>query len=93
MSKVSAEYICGVVRAAGRLDENDLGNLKFLLSIDKATMQDWYNKMDQDDINYAQELLRTAHTALMVSQIEANDEITETPDADALFAKIMSKNN
>jgi aspartate/glutamate racemase len=39
------------------MNEYDRDNLKFLLTIDEATFKDWYNQMDEDDHEYAQELL------------------------------------
>jgi hypothetical protein len=39
------------------MNQHDRDNLMFLLSIDDATFKDWYKQMDQDDHEYAQELL------------------------------------
>ena len=39
------------------MNEYDRENLKFLLTIDEATFKDWYDQMDDEDHEYAQELL------------------------------------
>jgi len=39
------------------MNEYDRDNLKFLLTIDEATFKDWYDQMDAEDHEYAQEIL------------------------------------
>lgn len=39
------------------MNDHDRQNLMFLLTIDEPTFKDWYNKMDSEDHEYAQELL------------------------------------
>lgn len=59
----------------------DLDNLRFLLSVDRETLEDWFNTVDEDDILYATELLEQAKTdvdakALMIDMlIDKNDDI------------------
>lgn len=39
------------------MNKHDRDNLNFLLSLDRDTLKDWYSKVDQEDHEYAQELL------------------------------------
>lgn len=43
--------------------ENDIHNLCFLLSASPETLQDWFDKMTEDDLEYAVELLENASAA------------------------------
>lgn len=43
--------------------ENDIHNLSFLLSASPETLQDWFGKMSEDDLDYAVELLENATPA------------------------------
>lgn len=39
--------------------QDDLDNLRFLLTADRKTLADWESKMDQDDLDYADELIES----------------------------------
>lgn len=42
------------------MNDHDRQNLNFLLYSSPEVIADWYSKVDQDDIDYAQELLAMA---------------------------------
>lgn len=64
------------------MNKHDRDNLKFLLSADEATLKDWYNTVEEDDINYALELLAEYKKELTdsaeVSMLEGLDYIDES---------------
>jgi hypothetical protein len=55
------------------MNEHDRKNLEFLLGADQDTMQDWYSKVSEDDVEYALELLQLANTELMLKEIELEE--------------------
>ena len=66
----------------------DKNNLKFLMEINNDTFQDWLEKADDDDIEYALELIKRARTELTVKAMEIIDEaIEETSKGDFAIAK------
>ena len=73
------------------MDQHDRDNLNFLMNASKATLNDWYAKMDQDDIEYAFELLAQAKAELLVSEAELFDEVENTDDADRAILEILEK--
>ena len=55
------------------MDKHDKDNLNFLLNATPETIQDWYEKMDDDDIVYAFELLEMAKEELIEQQMAGTD--------------------
>lgn len=39
------------------MNKHDKDNLRFLMTVDKKVLQDWYKQADEDDLVYAMELL------------------------------------
>lgn len=50
------------------MSKEDADNLKFLLSVDQETLEDWFSKMSTDDHLYALELLIGYLKTLMGAQ-------------------------
>lgn len=71
------------------MDQNDRDNLNFLLSIDDATFKDWYSKMDQDDHEYAQELLSKYSMELKERSVELLVEAELALDPNYTLAKAV----
>lgn len=74
------------------MNQHDRDNLMFLLTSSKETLQDWYNKMDEDDLRYAMELLEAYHRELDLRNMLAEDfvptrEKDPYPEANAVLAK------
>ncbi len=55
------------------MNQNDRDNLDFLLNASPEVIQDWYEKMEDDDIMYAFELLELAKEELIEQQMAGND--------------------
>jgi hypothetical protein len=75
------------------MNEHDRGNLQFLLTADETVMQEWYNRVSQDDIEYALELLQMANAELTVKEMElaeANEKLDLT-QAQAILSRFSSK--
>lgn len=73
------------------MNEHDRENLQFLLNADEETLQDWYSKVDEDDHEYASEIMTMYSEELaMKSRFYAVEEVDLTgltPDANAYLAK------
>lgn len=55
------------------MNQHDRDNLDFLLNASPEVIQDWYEKMEDDDIMYAFELLELAKEELIEQQMAGND--------------------
>lgn len=55
------------------MSEEDIENLRFLLTIDEATFEDWASKVDEDDFDYAIELLNGLFATLDRSRAMLTD--------------------
>jgi hypothetical protein len=67
------------------VNQHDRDNLDFLLNASPAVIQDWYNKVEDDDILYAFELLEMAREELIEQQIAGSD----LSDARAIISKYI----
>ena len=65
------------------MNQHDRDNLDFLLNATPEVIQDWYNKVEDDDILYAFELLEMAKEELIEMQIAGSD----LSDAKAIILK------
>lgn len=75
------------------MNDHDRQNLMFLLTIDGPTFKDWYNKMDPEDHEYAQELLAMYSQELkeqaIALRIEAEMSVMDRfEQAEAVIGKI-----
>ena len=63
------------------MNDRDLDNLQFLLTTTPDQLANWYDDIvargDQDDIDYAVELIYTARTELELQLLEIHDEESE----------------
>ncbi len=55
------------------MNQHDKDNLDFLLNASPEVIQDWYNKVEDDDILYAFELLEMAREELIEQQMAGSD--------------------
>jgi hypothetical protein len=69
------------------MTERDLDNLEFLLSASNKVIGDWFSKMEQDDIDYAFELLELAKLEL----VDQATELTDLSQAQDVLSTIMEK--
>lgn len=64
------------------MNDHDRGNLEFLLNADKETLLEWYNVVDEDDHEYASELMILYSEELVIKNRLIDDtEILKTQDA------------
>jgi hypothetical protein len=73
------------------MNDWDKDNLNFLLTIDSETFEDWLEQADEDDIDYAIELLRAAKSELIVEQMEVLDMVQDTSTANNFIEQIRKK--
>ena len=69
------------------MNAHDRNNLNFLLSTDDKTFKDWYSKMDQDDHDYARELLNMYSLELKERSLELLVEAELALDPNYTLAK------
>lgn len=58
------------------MNDWDRNNLNFILSLTPEQFEDWYSSIDQDDVEYAIELIKQGRleTAMKVAEIFDNTE-------------------
>lgn len=69
------------------MNPDDMSNLKFLLSADTQTLEDWYSVITEDEINYARTLLEVFHLDLIEEIVDRSGN----DDATNLLSHIMEK--
>ena len=67
------------------MNNYDRSNLDFLLSIDTATLKDWYNKTSSDDIDYASELMARYSEELEVKSALLEEDVTDISIANEIL--------
>ena len=73
------------------MNERDKENLHFLLNVDEETFRDWLSKSDNDDLEYALELVRMAKIEMVAKEIEKLDEVKDFSLAKSIIDKIKDK--
>ena len=74
------------------MNKHDRDNLKFLLSADEETFQEFLETVSLDDINYAIELIQSHRAELMVHEMALEESVDEEfgldlSEAQAVLAK------
>jgi hypothetical protein len=67
------------------MNERDLNNLRFLMSLKNEDIMDWMITVGQDDVDYAMTLLLTA----ALDEIDAQNEKVDCSEAKTLLAQFM----
>lgn len=75
------------------MNSHDKSNLKFILSLDEQAFEDWYACLDQDDIEYAMELLKQARTEVNVQLASLHDDVEDVSDAANVLKQFTLKGN
>lgn len=73
------------------MNDWDKDNLNFLLTVSSEVFEDWLAQADEDDIEYAMELLREAKSELIVEKMEILDDVEDTTDAKSILQKIRDR--
>ena len=70
------------------MNDNDRSNLRFLLESSAEQLQDWYESVSSDDIEYAFALMETAR-AEIIDAVTSHD--TELKDASLILQRFRLK--
>jgi hypothetical protein len=73
------------------MNDWDKDNLNFLLTVSSEVFEDWLLQADEDDIDYAMELLRSAKSELIVEEMEHFDDVEDISDANNFIEQIRTK--
>ena len=73
------------------MNDWDKDNLHFLLSVDPEVFEDWLEQADEDDVEYAIELLQQAKSELILQKMEILDDVEDTTDAKSILQKIRDR--
>lgn len=77
------------------MNQHDRDNLNFLLSADTKTLKDWHSKVDQDDLDYAMELLEAysreldERSAALLIEAKLAKQEHRYPEAMSVISKFM----
>ena len=72
------------------MNEWDRDNLKFIMETDDGSFDEWLEQADDNDINYALELICMARAELMVQEMEMTDSVSNFTEANMLIERIKS---
>ena len=72
------------------MNRRDRENLKFLLTVSEESFNDWLSQADNDDVEYALELIKMAKSEFMVKQLELTDEVPNFNEAKVVIDKIRN---
>jgi hypothetical protein len=68
------------------MNEWDRDNLEFLLHIDNATFDEWYEQADDDDIQYARELIDMGRKEIIaMKRLEDLDPVEDVTEANKVL--------
>jgi hypothetical protein len=71
------------------MNDHDRNNLNFLLTVSPEVFDDWMDQADEDDIDYAIELLRMRKSELNLKELELSDGVEDTTQANQVLRKFM----
>jgi hypothetical protein len=71
------------------MNDNDRDNLNFLLNVSPKVFEDWFDQADQDDVDYALELLAKRKAELNLKELEFSDGVEDTTQANQVLKKFM----
>jgi hypothetical protein len=72
------------------MNDWDRNNLNFIMGLEESGFDEWMDQADNDDIEYALQLIRMAKTELMVQEMEFTDEISNYAEAAQLIERIRN---
>ena len=70
------------------MNEWDKDNLNFIMNASEEGFDEWLDQADNDDIDYALELIRMAKAELMVQEMEMTDTVSNFTEAKQLIERI-----
>jgi hypothetical protein len=72
------------------MNEWDRDNLQFILNTTDESFEEWLDQADNDDVEYALSLIRTAKAELLTQEYELLDEVNDMSDANLLIDRIRN---
>ena len=72
------------------MNDWDRDNLHFILNTTDESFDDWLDQADNDDVDYALSLIRTAKAELLTQEHELLDEVNDMSDANLLIDRIRN---
>lgn len=72
------------------MNDWDRDNLHFILNTTDESFEDWLDQADNDDVEYALSLIRTAKAELLTQEYELLDEVNDMSDANLLIDRIRN---
>jgi hypothetical protein len=73
------------------MNDWDKDNLNFLMNISPEVLRDFLQIMNEDDVAYAMELVRTAAAEIMVETIEYDEMCDQYDEQFPLASMILNK--
>ena len=75
------------------MTERDRDNLNFLLTVSPKVFQNWLDQADDDDVEYALELIHHAKMEMIIAELERRDEVEDVSlarkELDRIFGKAV----
>jgi len=71
------------------MNDHDRDNLNFLLTVSQEVFEDWFDQADQDDVDYALELLAKRKAELTLQELEFSDVVEDITQANQVLRKFM----
>jgi len=75
------------------MNDWDKNNLNFILSLNEQEFTDWYECLDDDDIEYAMEILKQARIEIAMQVASLHDDIEDVSDAKTVLKQFTLKGN
>ena len=72
------------------MNDWDRDNLHFILNTTDESFEDWLDQADNDDVEYALNLIRIAKAELLTQEHELLDDVENTAEADLLIERIRN---
>jgi hypothetical protein len=72
------------------MNDWDRDNLKFIMETDDGAFDEWLDQADNDDVDYALELIRMAKAELIVQEMELCDNVANFNEANQLIERIKN---
>jgi hypothetical protein len=73
------------------MNKHDTDNLQFMLALSETQFDIWYAQLDNDDADYAMELLQMARTEISMNLAAMHDEPNSLVDAQNVLGKFTLK--
>jgi hypothetical protein len=72
------------------MNDWDRDNLHFILNTTDESFEEWLDQAENDDIDYALGLIRTAKAELLTQEHEMLDNVSDTAEANLLIDRIRN---